>query len=600
MGHFIEQALICISVAIVLVPLFQKLGLGSVLGYLIAGMIIGPFGLKFFEDSESILHFSEIGVVFLLFMIGLEIQPRKLWSMRKHLVGYGVLQVAITSALLSACLFAFGIGGLASLILGFALSLSSTAFAVQTLTEKNQFNTEFGRNSFSILLAQDLLAIPMLAVVASFSSTTGGEGSTNHFVKIFYAIGIILFLIFLSRYVMRPVFRAIASTRSREVFTAVDLFIVLGVAALMEKAGLSAALGAFLAGVLLADSEYRHELEANLDPFKGLLMGLFFIAVGMGVCLQLIAQHPFIVLALSLGYLAVKSFVIYGVGRIFKMNHQSSKMMALAIAQGGEFAFVLFGSVSSLKIVQSEVIDYLMVVITFSMALNPLVSLANQYLTKAKKEEDPTYDEIKDEAPEVIIAGFGRFGQTFGRILKAQGIPFVAIDHDAQHVDLIRRFGNKVYYGDASRKELLETAGAAKAKYFVLAIDDVEQSLKTAELVKTNFPHLNIFARARNRGHSFDLMDLGVENIKREMFDSSVSFSKQLLLAMGFEKEKAAKIIERFRVHDEVMLKEQYKVRQDDKSFISVSQQGVAQLAQVLNEDTKQTHIDLSQPPQQQ
>lgn len=598
MGHFIEQALIFISVTIILVPLFQKLGLGSVLGYLIAGMVIGPFGLKFFEDSESILHFSEIGVVFLLFMIGLEIQPRKLWSMRKHLAGYGFLQVSITTVVICICLFLFKINFLPALILGFALSLSSTAFAVQTLVEKNQFNTEFGRNSFSILLAQDLLAIPMLAVVASLSTESSGA-STSGFIKILYAIGIILFLIFLSRYVMRPVFRAIASTRSREVFTAVDLFIVLGVSVLMEKAGLSAALGAFLAGVLLADSEYRHELEANLDPFKGLLMGLFFIAVGMGVSLDLIRQHPFLILGLSLGYLAIKSIVIYGLGRLFKMNHQSSKMMALAIAQGGEFAFVLFGSVSSLKIVDSELIDYLTVLITFSMALNPLISLANQYLTRVKKAGDPTYDEIKDETPEVIIAGFGRFGQTFGRILKAQGIRFVAIDHDAQQVELVRRFGNQVYYGDASRKELLETAGALKAKFFVLAIDDVEQSLKTAELVRTHFPNLQIFARARNRGHVFDLMELGIQDIKREMFDSSVSFSKQLLIAMGLEKDKATKIIERFRTHDEIMLNEQFKVRLDDKSFISVSQQGVAQLAQVLNEDSRQTRIELPTPPDQ-
>lgn len=593
MGHFIEQALIFICAAIILVPLFQKLGLGSVLGYLISGMVVGPFGLRFFEDAESVLHFSEIGVVFLLFIIGLEIQPRKLWSMRRHLLGYGFLQVLITTGVISGVLLFFNVTFMMAVILGFALSLSSTAFAVQTLTEKNQFNTEFGRHSFSILLMQDLLAIPMLAIVASYAGQSTVQNSSNQMMKIVYAFGIILLLVLLSRYVMRPVFRAIASTRSREVFTAVDLFIVLGVAALMQKAGLSAALGTFVAGVLLADSEYRHELEANLEPFKGLLMGLFFIAVGMGVSLDLIIQHPLLVLGLSLGYLLLKTAVIYGLGRLFKMNHQSSKMMALAIAQGGEFAFVIFGSLSMLKIADSQLIDYLTVMITLSMALNPLISLIDQYFTKVK-EEIPEYDEIKNEKPEVIIAGFGRFGQTFGRILRAQDIPFVAIDHDAQHVDLVRKFGNQVYYGDASRQELLETAGAAYAKYFILAIDDVEQSLKTAQLVKTQFPNLTIFARARNRGHTFDLMELGIQHIKREIFDSSVSFSKQLLLAMGFEKEKATRITERFKTHDELMIQEQFKVRQDDKSFISVSQQGVAQLAQVLNDDNLQTHIDLT------
>jgi monovalent cation:proton antiporter-2 (CPA2) family protein len=595
MGHFAEQALIFFAAAILLVPLFHRLGLGSVLGYLIAGMVVGPFGFGFIPDSESILHFSEIGVVFLLFIIGLEIQPRKLWSMRRHLFGFGFFQVALTTVIISLIAKAFGLSWISSGIIGFSLSLSSTAFAVQTLTEKNQFNTDFGRNSFAILLMQDLLAIPVLALVSSFSIDGVDPSASSAWMKVIYAAAIVVFLILLSRYVMRPVFRMIASTHSREVFTAIGLFVVLGVAALMQKAGLSAALGTFLAGVLLADSEYRHELEANLEPFKGLLMGLFFIAVGMSVSLDLILQEPLLILGLSIGYLILKSTVIYGLGRFSKMGHQSSKMMALAIAQGGEFAFVLLGALASMQVADSKIINYLTVVITFSMALNPLNSLANEFLSKAKKIT-PEYDEIKDEAPEVIIAGFGRFGQTFGRILRAQDIPFVAIDHDPQQVDLVRRFGNQVYYGDASRKELLETAGAERAKYFILAIDDVEFSVKTAELVKTSFPNLKIFARARNRGHAFDLMDLGITNIKRETFDSSVNFTKQLLLEMGFEKQKADHIIERFKTHDEVMIREQFKVRQDDKSFISVSKQGVAQLAQVLNDDSRQTHIDLNPP----
>ena len=364
---------------------------------------------------------------------------------------------------------------------------------------------------------------------------------------------------------------------------------------MMQKVGLSAALGTFLAGVLLADSEYQHELEANLEPFKGLLMGLFFIAVGMSVNIDLVLIHPFALVATSIGYLLIKAGIIYGVGRFSKMNHQNSKMMALAIAQGGEFAFVIFGTIGSMGLVDSSVIEYLTVVITLSMALNPLFSMLNQMFAKVRKE-NPEYDEIKDERPEVIIAGFGRFGQTFGRVLKAQGIRFVAIDHDSKQVDLVRNFGNQCYYGDASRKGILEMAGAAQAKYFILAIDDVELSLKTAELVKENFPNLKIFARARNRGHAFSLMEMGIENIKRETFDSSVNFTKQLLLAMGFDKEKAFRIIERFRVHDEVMIREQFKVRTDDKTMISVSQQGVAQLAQVLNDDDRQTHIEIAPP----
>ncbi len=479
MGSFAQQALVFISAAVILVPIFQKLGFGSVLGYLISGLVIGPYGLKLIEDSESILHFSEFGVVFLLFLIGLEIQPRKLWSMRRHLFGFGFSQVFLCTAVISCVAYFYGLTPVASVTIGFALSLSSTAFAVQTLSEKNQFNTEFGRHSFSILLMQDLLAIPALAIIPSIAATTVNKitssDTTFSSSKVLYAVLIIGFLIILSRYVMRPVFRIIASTRSREVFTAVTLFIVLGVAGMMQKVGLSAALGTFLAGVLLADSEYRHELEANLEPFKGLLMGLFFIAVGMSVNLDLVLVNPVTLLAMSIGYLLLKAVIIYGVGRISKMNHQNSKMMALAIAQGGEFAFVIFGTVGAMGLVDNSVIEYLTVVITLSMALNPLVSMLNQVFAKAKKEI-PEYDEIKDERPEVIIAGFGRFGQTFGRVLKAQGIAFVAIDHDSKQVDLVRNFGNQCYYGDASRKGILEMAGAAYAKYFILAIDDVELS----------------------------------------------------------------------------------------------------------------------------
>lgn len=591
MNTFTAQALIFITSAVLLVPLFQKLGFGSVLGYLISGVLVGPYGLKLIQDSESIMHFSEFGVVFLLFIIGLEIQPRKLWSMRRHLFGFGFFQVIATTLVISFLAFATGLEVIPSIVIGFALSLSSTAFAVQTLTEKNLFNTEFGRASFSILLMQDLLAIPALAIIPSIVSKDSFSSGPFTSSKSFYGLLIILFLILTSRYLIRPVFRTIASTRSREVFTAATLLIVLGVAALMQKVGLSAALGTFIAGVLLADSEYRHELEINIEPFKGLLMGLFFIAVGMSVSLDLILQEPLFVLGLSIGYLVLKASIIYILGRAMKMKHQNSKMMALAIAQGGEFAFVIFGVVASLNLLDSKIIGYLTVMITLSMALNPLLSMLNQFVSKVRRS-NPEYDQITDEKPEVIIAGFGRFGQTFGRILRAQDIPFVAVDHDSAQVELVRKFGNYVYYGDASRKELLETAGAASAKYFVLAIDDLELSLKTAKVVQENFPHLKIFARARNRGHAFELMELGITHIKRELFDSSVIFTRELLIEMGFEIEKAKRIIERFRVHDEVMIREQFKVRQDDKSLISVSRQGVAQLAQVLNDDSQQTHIE--------
>ena len=594
MTDFIERALVFIGSAVLLVPVFQRLGFGSVLGYLIAGVVVGPYGLQFISDSQSILHFSELGVVFLLFIIGLEIQPHKLWSMRQHLFRLGGLQVALSSLLFMSLGYAFGLSATSAAVVGFALSLSSTAFAVQYLTEKNQFNTEFGRSSFAILLAQDLMAIPALAIIPALgvASTASPVAARSPW----FALGFMALLVLASRFLLRPLFRVIGRTRSREVFTAATLFIVLGVAAVMLKLGLSAALGTFLAGVLLADSEYRHELEANLEPFKSLLMGLFFIAVGMTVSLNIIASRPSVVFSMAVGYLVCKAFVVYLVTRLFRMSHQNAKQSALSVAQGGEFAFVIFGIVAQAGLAASSTVELLTAVITLSMALNPLFTLLNERLSKLKTVA-PIYDQMQDESPDVIIAGFGRFGQMFARILRAQSVPFVAIDHDADQIELARRFGNKVYYGDASRIDLLEAAGAARARYLVLAIDGVETSVEMAKTVKDHFPNLKIFARARNRGHAFDLMTLGISHIKRETFDSSVYFVRDLLVDMGYPAEKAFQMIERFKRHDELMLVEQFKARGDDKKFISVSQQATAQLAQVLNADETTTYVGYATPP---
>lgn len=591
MTSYLQQFLIFIGFSIIVVPLLKKLGFGSVLGYLIVGIVVGPFGFKLIAESENVSHISEFGVVFLLFMIGLEIQPRKLWSMRRHLLQLGGLQVLFCSVAFFALGLAFGLSAPAAAVVGFALSLSSTAFAVQSLTERNVFNTEFGRASFATLLMQDLVAIPALALIPMI---VVGEVEKQHgqAANGWFGLLIIAALIGVSRYLIRPAFRMIANMRSRDLFTAATLFIVLGVAALMQMVGLSAALGTFIAGVLLADSEYRNELEANLEPFKALLLGLFFIAVGMGVELSLIIQKPLLVAALTIGYLVLKSLIIYVVGRLFKMNHQNSKLMAVTISQGGEFAFVIFSMALQLSLVQSETLSLLTLVITASMALSPVISLADEKLSRIlSRVTEPEFDKIEDEHPEIIIAGFGRFGQIFGRILRAQGIPFVAIDHDANQIDLVRRFGNKVYYGDASRHDILESAGAATAKYFILAIDDVEVSVKAAETIKMHYPNLKIFARARNRGHVYDLMDLKVHAIKRETFDSSVSFVHELLLDMGFKENLAGRIIEKFKIHDEIMMKKQFLVRGDDPSMLSVSQQGVEQLAQVLHEESMQSNI---------
>lgn len=591
MTNFIDQALVFIGSSVLLVPIFHKLGFGSVIGYLIAGMLVGPFGLRFIEDGESILHFAELGVVILLFIIGLEIQPRKLWSMKKNLLGLGGTQILFSSLIFAVVGYQLKIGLLTSFVIGFALSLSSTAFALQTLSEKKQLKTEFGEGSFSILLMQDLLAVPILVAIPMLLTDTGKD--QNFVQTLLFIPAFLIFAVVANRFIMRPIFKIVADTRAKEIFTATTLFIVLGVASVMVKFGLSAALGTFIAGMLLSDSEYRHELEANLDPFKSLLMGLFFIAVGIGVRLDLVFDEPLKILALTLSYMLLKMIIIYGVGKSFRMNHQNSKMMALNLAQGGEFAFVIFGVIQEGKAVPLEVMNILTVVVTISMALNPLISLLVDFFGKLKTTPQiiPRYDEIKDESPKVIVAGYGRFGQMIGRVLKFQSIPFVAVDHDSDQIELVRRFGTKVYYGDASRMDILESAGAKKASFIVLAIDDVEVSIKTARLITEHFPHIEIFARARNRGHVFELMELGIKEIKRETFDSSISFAGDLLVRMGMNQERASQLIEKFKIHDEQMLQKQFLVRTDDKEFVSVSNQSMAQLAQVLQDESQQSFI---------
>lgn len=591
MTNYIDQALVFIGSSVLLVPIFHRLGFGSVIGYLIAGILVGPSGLKLISEAESVLHFAELGVVILLFIIGLEIQPRKLWTMKRRLLGLGGAQIFISTAIFSFLGNLFGLSMIASIIIGFGLSLSSTAFALQTLSDKNQFKTEFGQASFSILLMQDLFAIPALAIIPALS--TNAEQKTDFLTLGLFIPGFLICAYLANRYLIRPLFKMVAATKAREIFTATTLFIVLGVATVMVKFGLSAALGTFIAGMLLADSEYKHELEANLDPFKSLLMGLFFIAVGMGVRLDLVFSMPLTIFGLSLGYLFIKFYVIYGVGRASKLNHENSKQMAMTVAQGGEFAFVIFGIVLQGKYVDGSIINILTAVITISMALNPLLVLLYEKISQMRQKPiiAPTYDQIKDESPHIIIAGYGRFGQMMGRVLRSQAIPFVAVDHDADQIELLRKFSHKVYYGDASRADILESAGAKKAKYIVLAIDDVEMNVKTAEVIKEHFPHIKIFARARNRGHVFSLMDLGVSVIKRETFDSSVHFVGDLLLDMGYEKDRVSTIVERFKSHDELMLHEQYKVREDDKQFVSISNQAMAQLAQVLNDESTQSYL---------
>ncbi len=578
--------------SVVLVSLFQRLGLGSILGYLAAGILIGPQLSGLITDYTYTQNLSEFGVVFLLFLIGLELQPKKLWSLKKTLLGFGGMQIVFCTVIFAGLANFFGLNWPASWVVGFSLSLSSTAFSLQSLTERKVLNTEFGRSSFAILLMQDVAAIPALAIIPSLALTTAAADAIPHVHWGAFLFTFLGFAIF-SRTLLGPFLRQVAALRSRELFTGVTLLVVIGVAYLMEQAGLSMALGAFLAGVFLSESEYRHELEADLEPFKGILMGLFFISVGMSVNLSLILEKPALILGLTVLYMSVKGFIIYIVGRLMKLESEASQNLSTYLVQGGEFAFVIFGVGQTTKVLSLEGTQILTLIITLSMILSPFIILINDRLQQRRitPAGEKKYDHFEANNP-VIIAGFGRFGQIFGRILRTQDIGFTAIDHDPEQIELLRRFSHQVYYGDASRKELLQSAGAAHAKYFIIAVDDMTVATEIATTVRHEYPHLKIYARARNRQHTFELMALGVEHIRRETLDSSLSLTQELLVDLGIPAGRAAKMIERFRLHDELMLKEQFKVRDNQKVFLDLSRQGMQQLAQVLKEDAEKTYIE--------
>lgn len=600
---FVIYALIFLAASVISVPLSKKLGFGSVLGYLVAGALIGPSALGLVYGSDDLAHFAELGVVFLLFLIGLELQPRRLWEMRTQLIGLGVGQV-VTCMITLGAVFHFGleIPWVASLVAGFALALSSTAFSVQSLVEKGELKTPYGQSIFSVLLMQDILAIPALAIIPALgvSATRIQDYDFGNF------LGIVLFVAFLivsSRTWVGRLFRWIASSGSREIFTAMTLLLVLGVSYSMYAVGVSMGLGAFLAGVLLADSEYRHEIEVDLEPFKALLMGFFFMTVGITVPLEKMFEDPFRILGWVFLLMGIKFVMIYWVGRWGKLSPINARRTAMYLALGGEFAFVISGLTLQTQLLNFEQAQTINLVVTFSMVLTPVlfyfINLIDRYYGNKNKVTRPA-DEFDYKEPKVIIAGFGRVGQIFGRILRAQGIPFTAIDHDPDQIQLLRKFGNKVYYGDCSREEILHAAGAGQAKFLILAIDDIRSSVETAQIVKERFPNIKIFARARNRQHVYELMEIGIQRIKRETVDSSINFVGELLVEMGIPENQAQRIISRFRDHDEALIKEQFKNRHDETTLISMSKRGVEQLEQVLKDDALQSYVNLGkdqQPP---
>ncbi len=583
---FLFNLMAFLAAAVIAVPIFTRLGLGSVLGYLVAGSVLGPWGIGLIQDAHAILTFSEFGVVLLLFVIGLELKPSRLWVMRKAIFGMGGAQLLISAGLLTLALSLFGVDTRASLIAAFGLSLSSTAFALQILAEKKELNTGHGRASFAILLFQDLAIVPLLALIPLLGGTQA-EAQNSSLFSVGKTVAVVGGMMIGGRYLLRPVFRAVAASRTREVFTGAVLLIVVGAAVLMEATGLSMALGTFLAGVLLADSEYRHQIEADIEPFKGLLLGLFFMAVGMSVDYGLLLKHPVMLIGIVLGFMILKYAVVYGVARAAKFSHASAKNMAIVLPQGGEFAFVLFGLAVESHVMPSSLADLLVVAVTLSMGLTPLFVFLNERFIcpRANTPKEP-FDDIKSEEQPVIIAGFGRFGQIVARILRVKNIEYTALEQDPEQVNQVRRFGTDIYYGDASRLDLLEAAGAKKAKYFVLAIDNVESSIATAQAVREHFPHLKIFARARNRQHVYELVNLGVTVIHRETFASSLEMTEQLLMDLGESEKEARHSILKFRGHDERMLAEAQKLYKDEEQLINHSKQSAQQLVSLFRSDT--------------
>jgi len=591
----LAQAAIFLTAAVATVPLFRKLKLGAVLGYLAAGVIIGPWVLKLVTDVDSILHFAELGVVFLLFIIGLELQPSRLWILRKSVFGLGSAQVVATGLLLGLAGVAIGLTWSSALVMGLGLAMSSTAFVLQALAERNQLTTRYGRSSFAILLFQDLSVIPLLALIPLLATDSAVEVQGNPWLSALKAVAVIALVVAGGRRLLRPVFQTIAQSHIQEIFTAAALLVVIGVSLLMAGVGLSMSLGAFLAGVLLADSEFRHELEANIEPFKGLLLGLFFMSVGMSVDLGLIESKPLVICGAVIGLMAAKAGVLFVVGKLSGHSTESARNLAAALSQGGEFAFVLFGVAAGHRIMEQPLVDLLVVVVTLSMAATPLALVLNDALSRwlAKPKADEGFDTIDDDNSQVIIAGFGRVGQIVGRILVLKKIPFTALDASPEQVESVRRFGSKVYFGDASRLDLLTAAKTDKAKLFVLAIDNVESSIRTAEMVRRHFPEVKIYARARNRFHAHRLMDLGVDLIERETLLSSLDLAEQVLKALGITGWEAQETVARFKLHDEKTLIRQYAVYHDESQLIQTSKQAAQELQGLLESDTQESSTEL-------
>jgi CPA2 family monovalent cation:H+ antiporter-2 len=596
MEGFLPQAIIYILAAIVCVPIAKRLGMGSVLGYLIAGIVIGPYLLGFLEEGEDIMHKAEFGVVMMLFLIGLELEPKNLWKMRDLILRVGLSQVLVTALLIFFIGVGLGFSWQISLAVGLSMALSSTAIVLQSLKEKNQMESQVGKLSFGVLLMQDIAVIPILAILPLLvvAGALPIEGMESHgliesfpgWLQTLFIFGAIGVVVLLGRYGFGPILNWVSKTKLRELFTASALLIVVGITFLMELVGLSPALGTFLAGVILANSPYKHALESDLDPFKGLLLGLFFMAVGATINFNLISNNAPVILSATMGILLLKTLILLIIGRSKKLNLGENLSFAIGLSQVGEFSFVTYAFANQLGIIDQQNSDTLMAITALSMTITPILMVVMDKfllprLTKIN-ESDREMDEIEVKH-KVILVGFSHFGSTLGRFLRANGVEATVLDFDPDQVDFLRKMGFKVYYGDATRLDLLQSAGAEEAEILISAIHDPETNLKLVELCKENFPNLEIMIRAKNRTDAYELMEMGVKNIYREHLDTSIRMGQDALKKLGFRAHTVHRLGLSFREYDESALKILAKYKNNEKKYISAVKLQIEQQEALLS-----------------
>jgi monovalent cation:proton antiporter-2 (CPA2) family protein len=597
MNALLLGALVYLAAAVISAPIATRLGLGSVLGFLLAGAVIGPSVLNIAGQTGDVMHFAEFGVIVMLFLVGLELEPSRLWNLRKQIFGLGLLQVVLVAAVIGAAALAYNGNWRDSIAIGLILALSSTAIVLQTMQEKGLLKTPVGQSTFSVLLFQDIAVIPILALLPLIAISTG-YGSDSHGTTLIaglpvwqqtaFTLAVVAGILLAGRFLMRPLFRVVADTNAREIFVALALLLVVGITLLMGLVGLSAALGTFLAGVVLADSEYRHELEMDLQPFKGLLLATFFIAVGAGMDFSLFRTQPVLLAVGLIAFIAIKLVVHFGLAKMFGMTAPDQSRFSFALAQGSEFGFVLIAFCAGLGLLTGEWPGLLTAVIALSMAAAPLLMMFDEKVLQPRFADGDfrrDADVISHDGVDAIIAGHGRFGMTIGRVLNAQGLRSTVLDIDSSQVEVLRKFGFKVFYGDALRMDLLEAAGAKEARLLVIAIDDKEKIVELVKIAKQNYPNLKILARVYDRSHAYEVLREGVDDVYREVFGSSMDLARDALVSLGKHPHEAERAIRFFRKHDGKMLRKSAQHADDQSKLIDLAKQSRAEITRVFAAD---------------